>query len=292
MKKECIFIDVFTDTPYTGNQLAVFPDAEDVSPKQMLSLAREINYSEVTFIIKSKDTEADFDIRIFTPGQEIPFAGHPTLGTAYTIAHMLNLWPTENGVLRLRTMAGVIPVEFKGSIVWMKQNSPLFFNQHTDKAAIASMVGLTEQDVPDNLPIEEVSTGNKILILPVKSLTSIRKAFGNPILLKKFHEDTHCLAPYLFTTETIEKGTQIHSRFFAPHFGILEDPATGSAAGPLTAYLLKYNLFGKKLELINEQGFEINRPSKIYMKGSLEHNEYNVFIGGLCTYVGRGKYTL
>jgi len=292
MNKECLFLDVFTDVPYAGNQLAVFPDASDLTSNQMQRLANEVNYSESTFIFNSKDKDADFEIRIFTPKQEVPFAGHPTIGTAFAICKILNLWTIDKQILRLKTKVGIIPLEFKPDIIWMKQNRPNFQNKYTDKLAIAELIGLTPQDISDKLPIQEVSTGNKILIVPIVSLNSIQKANGNAILLEEFYKLTGCLAPYLFTTETIDKKSTIHSRFFAPHCGILEDPATGSAAGPLTAYLLHHNVFGFDFELINEQGIEMNRPSKIHMNGKIENGEYIVRIGGSCVSVGKGEFTI
>jgi trans-2,3-dihydro-3-hydroxyanthranilate isomerase len=292
MIKKCIFVDVFTSSPYAGNQLAVFPQAENLNSYQMQQLANEINYSETTFIFNANDHNADFDIRIFTPKMEVPFAGHPTLGTAFVIAKITDLWSNKNGFLKLKTKVGVIPVDFKDDVVWMKQNKPEFLKQYTDKKMVADLVGLLPEDISDALPMKEVSTGNKILILPIQSLSSIQKAFGNAEKLGRFYEETGCLAPYLFTTETVEKESRIHSRFFAPHAGILEDPATGSAAGPLVGYLLKYGLFGKEFELTNEQGYEMNRPSKIFMKGKLLENEYSVHIGGCCAYAGRGEFEI
>ena len=292
MNKECFFLDVFTDEPYAGNQLAVFPNADNLTSNQMQKLANEINYSESTFIFNSKDINADFEIRIFTPKQEVPFAGHPTIGTAFAICKLLNLWTIDKQILRLITQVGIIPLEFKLDIIWMKQNKPDFLKQYSDKKSIAELVGLTPQDISDKLPIQEISTGNKILIVPINSLNSIQKANGNATMLEQFYKQTGCLAPYLFTTETIDKKASIHSRFFAPHCGILEDPATGSAAGPLTGYLLRHNVFGSDFELINEQGIEMNRPSKILMNGKLENGEYIVRIGGSCVSVGKGEFTI
>jgi len=254
MLKECLFLDVFTDVPYTGNQLAVFPDPDNLTSYQMQQLANEINYSETTFILKSNDINADFDIRIFTPKQELPFAGHPLIGTAFAICNILNLWTIDKQVLRLKTKAGIIPLEFRSDVIWMKQNKPDFQKIYSDKKGIAELVGLTPDDISDTLPIQEVSTGNKVLIVPLVSLDSIQKANGNATLLDEFYKQTGCLAPYLFTTETVDTKSNIHSRLFAPHCGIPEDPATGSAAGPLTGYLLQHTVFGVDFELINEQG--------------------------------------
>jgi trans-2,3-dihydro-3-hydroxyanthranilate isomerase len=292
VQKECLFLDVFTDTPYSGNQLAVFPEADDLNSETMQKLANEINYSETSFILKSKDENADYEIRIFTIYSEMPFAGHPTLGTAFAIFNILGIWPEDKNILRLKTKVGIIPLEKGDGIIWMKQNHPKFFRQYTNKREIADLVGILPEDIPDDLPVEEVSTGNNIVIVPVTTLSAVKKAQGNVNNLRLFFEDKESIAPYLFTTETILPESRIHSRFFAPHFGIMEDPATGSAAGPLTGYLLKHNVFGSSLEIQNEQGIEMGRASKILMKGERKDNQYTVQIGGLCAYAGKGNFKI
>ncbi len=292
MKKECIFIDVFTDIPYSGNQLAVFPDADGLNTEQMQKLANEINYSETTFIFNSSDSEADFEIRIFTLKFELPFAGHPILGTAYSIMNIFDIWPKKRNILKLKTKVGIIPLEKRNGIIWMTQKEPGFFDQYTNKKEIADLVGLLPEDISDNLPIEEVSTGINMLIIPVKNLSAIQRANGHVNNLNKFFKNKDSLAPYLFTLETMNAEAKVHTRFFAPHLGIIEDAATGAAAGPLTAYLLKYDIFDKSFEIQNEQGIEMGRASKILMKGELKDNKYLIKIGGACAYVGRGEFTI
>ncbi|MFQ6071166.1 MAG: PhzF family phenazine biosynthesis protein [Methanosarcinales archaeon] len=237
MKKECIFIDVFTDSPYSGNQLAVFPDAEGLNTEQMQKLANEINYSETTFIFNSKDPEADFEIRIFTSKFELPFAGHPILGTAYSIMNIFDLLPKKKNRLKLKTKVGIIPLERskENDVVWMTQNEPEFFNQYTNKKEIADLVNLSPEDILDNLPVEEVSTGIGVLIIPVKNLAAIQKATGHINNINNFFKNRKSLAPYLFTLDTINVNAKIHTRFFAPHLGVIEDAATGAAAGPLVS---------------------------------------------------------
>ena len=292
MDKECLFIDVFTNSAYSGNQLAVFPNADDIDPQQMQQLAKEINYSEITFILNSKDSDADFDIRIFTPNFEIPFAGHPTLGTAYTIMNLLEIWPKDKDAISLNTQVGVIPLHQQGDLIWMKQNDPEFYRQYDDYRQIADLVGVSEADISNDVPVEEVSTGNNLLIIPVNTLGAIQKANGHVNHLTTFFKQSGALAPYLYTLETDHPEASVHTRFFGPHLGILEDPATGSAAGPLTAHLLKHDLFGRSFEIINEQGIEMGRPSRIYMRGSLNAGHYDVRIGGQCVFVGSGKFRI
>jgi trans-2,3-dihydro-3-hydroxyanthranilate isomerase len=291
-EKECLFLDVFTDKAYAGNQLAVFPDGEGLTEKQMQVLAREINFSETTFIFKASKPDADFDIRIFTPKSELPFAGHPVLGTAYAIMNILDIWPVKKSVLNLNMKVGVIPLEKRDGNIWMTQKEPQFFKTYTDKKEIATLVNLSPEDISDDLPLEEVSTGNKVLIVPVKSLAAMQRAGGNADKLSKFSSETGTLAPYIFSRETVDREAKIHSRFFVPHLGIIEDPATGSAAGPLTGYLLKHNVFGRSFEILNEQGMEMGRPSKILMSGEVKGGKYIIKIGGTCAYAGRGSFII
>ena len=292
MTKECIFLDVFADRPYSGNQLAVFPNAHRLTTEQMQKLANEINYSETTFILDSEDPTADFETRIFSVRHELPFAGHPTLGTAYAIMNILDIWPEKGNKLNLKTKVGVIPLEKTDDVIWMRQNEPEFFAQHTDKEQVAGLLNLSPKDISDDLPVEEVSTGNNMLIIPIASLAATQRADGNVNKLKEFFSGKNSVGPYLFTLETVDPTARVHTRFFASHMGIMEDAATGSAAGPLTGYLLKHNVFGKSFEIGNEQGIEMGRPSRILMKGEVEGNKYTVRIGGKCAYVGRGEFTI
>ncbi|MFC1884800.1 PhzF family phenazine biosynthesis protein [Thermodesulfobacteriota bacterium] len=291
MKKECFLLDVFTSTSFAGNQLAVFPSADDLSSEQMQKLANEINYSETTFIFKSPDADADYDIRIFTPYTELPFAGHPTLGTAYAILNALETDETRTKI-KLKTKVGVIPLEKSEDIIWMRQNDPEFFNIYKNKSEIADLVGLNSDDISDDLPIEEVSTGNTILVVPINDLSAIKRAVGNMNRIADFFKNRKSMAPYLFTLETENPQSKIHTRFFAPHLGIIEDPATGSAAGPLAGYLLKYNVFGNRFEVQNEQGIEIRRPSQILMRGSNVDGKYKIEIGGTCYFLGYSTFNL
>ena len=289
MKKKCVFVDVFTDVAYAGNGLAVFPDASGLSAIQMQRLANEINYSETTFIVGRRDPEADFDIRIFTPANELPFAGHPVLGTAFAILELFGLWPASKSILRLKTKAGVIPVEKRGPALWMTQNEPVFLGQHDNIDETASMVELDAGDIRVDLPVEEVSTGNRVLIVPVKTLDAMARARGNATQMA-VHLDPAVLGPYLFSLETTSSSKDVHTRFFAPHLGIIEDPATGSAAGPLVGYLLKHRIFGERFEIENEQGVEMGRPSRILMRGAIDNGRYLVGIGGTCCPVGNAEF--
>lgn len=291
MKKECIFVDAFTDIPYAGNQLAVFPCGSGLTTEQMQRLAQEINYSETTFVLDTDKPEADFRIRIFTPSQELPFAGHPTLGTAYSIMERFDIWTEKGDILRLETKVGVIPLQKQKGIIWMTQNEPVFFERHSDKKQIADLFGLSPDDIADRIPVEEVSTGNRMLIVPVRTLGAVQRAQCNVSNMRNFF-GSKLIGPYIFSLETTSPDTQIHTRFFAPHLGILEDPATGSAAGPLTGYLLKHRVFGDAFEIINEQGVEMGRRSKILMRGKVKDDTYHIQVGGNCAYVGKAEFEI
>jgi trans-2,3-dihydro-3-hydroxyanthranilate isomerase len=257
----------------------------------MQKLANEISYSETTFISVRNDGNADFDMRIFTATCELPFAGHPTLGTAFCIMELLGVWRERRGLLKLNTKVGVIPLRRENRAIWMTQNTPEFFVQYTNKGEVAELVGLAVSDISDELPIEEVSTGNTMLIIPVKTLDAMQRAEAHVNKIKRFF--THRGGgPYLFSLETAASTSHVHTRFFAPHLGIMEDPATESAAGPLAGYLLKYGVFGESFTIVNEQGMEMGRPSTILMRGKREYDTYTVEIGGMCVYVGKGSFEI
>ncbi len=292
MKKECLFLDVFTEVPYAGNQLAVFPDGEGLSTGQMQKLAQEINYSETVFIFESDQEDADFAVRIFTPRSELPFAGHPVLGTAYSIMNILAVWSGKKEILWLKTGVGVIPLEKKGKYIQMTQNEPQFLEQYADREEIAGLVGLEADDISDDLPVEIVSTGNSFLIIPVKTLEAMGRVNGKVSRMEAFFSRSDAMAPYLFTMETVNASAAVHTRLPAGHMGIPEDPATGSAAGPLAAYLLKRRIFGNKFEIENEQGLEMGRPSTILMDGEIRDGRYIIKIGGACAYTGKGEFEI
>lgn len=291
MKKSCVFVDVFTDVPYAGNGLAVFPDARGLIDEQMQHLANEINYSETSFVLESTHPGSDRDVRIFTPANELPFAGHPVIGTAYALLEFFDVRGDETGILRLRTKVGVIPVTREGRDVWMTQNPPEFLARHADLAAVARLVNLTTADIMSDLPVEDVSTGNRTMIVPVKTLEAVARARPDGgLMIERLPRDL--LGIYIFSLQTTQPGVAVHTRFFAPHVGILEDPATGSAAGPLTGYLLKHRVFGDRFEIENEQGVEMGRRSRILMRGAEVDGTYTVRIGGTCAHVGRAEFVI
>ncbi|RQV98620.1 MAG: PhzF family phenazine biosynthesis protein, partial [Calditrichaeota bacterium] len=179
MKKHVFYIvDVFAEKKYSGNQLAVIGDAHDLSSESMQEISREMNYSETTFITALHQSESNFDVRIFTPAEEVPFAGHPTLGTAFIIQTEILKKPVD--ILHLNLKVGRIPVTFeysggKAERLWMKQNAPVF-SQRLDIASIAKILNLKTDQIDSRFPIEEVSTGLPFIIVPLKNLQAVRRS--------------------------------------------------------------------------------------------------------------------
>ena len=262
---------VFTDDRYGfgGNQLATFWSSErniELITEEMQGMALEFNFSETTFILSSEESNCAAKVRIFTPGAEIPFAGHPTLGTAFVMKHK-GLISEEIKSANLELGIGPTPVELlSGDTVLMKQSKPEFLAEFHDIEAIAKAVQVTPDDISNTSPLQWVSTGFPFLIVQLKSLKAVQSAEPSP------NEILNTLAGQLsqeiviFSTETVHEDSSVHARMFAPGVGVLEDPATGSAAGPLGAYVRKYNVqSGNDVAkpVVIEQGFEIQRPSNL-----------------------------
>jgi trans-2,3-dihydro-3-hydroxyanthranilate isomerase len=285
-------VDVFAEEKYSGNQLAVFRSAKVFHEKEMQQIAREINFSETTFVLSDEMQDGGYDVRIFTPKQEVPFAGHPTLGTAYIIRKEVVREPVNEIVLNLKV--GQIPVVFSktkenGEILWMRQPKPVFTNIY-DPGKVAKILSLNTKEVDDRFPIQQVSTGLPTVIVPLKTLESVKKVKVNNIRYLDFTEDISAKTMLVFCPETYNKENNLNARFFAGRFGIPEDPATGSANGCLAGYLVKYRYFGKgKIDLRVEQGYEVGRPSLIFLKAEKKEKEITVQVGGKVKPVARGE---
>ena len=303
-------LDVFTDKAFTGNALAVFPEAEGISDEVMMQIAREMNLSETVFVLKpdGKDEKVLRRLRIYTPIREIPFAGHPIVGTWNALARegVVPLPDGGNGWQRIyhEVQIGVLPVdiEFKDGQpvqVVMTQGEFKIIDEIDDsheQAEVARALGLAREDLDESLPIQVITTGLSCLAVPVRSLADLRDCRINSTLLAEIytrHGGTGCHA---FTRETLEVGdSRAHARFFAPADNIPEDPATGSACGALGAYLVHHG--GLTLEPVDgrykfviEQGDFINRPSRINLdvKGQTGRVE-EVRVGGPSVLVARGE---
>lgn len=294
-KARFVRVDVFASKPFGGNPLAVFPEAEDLTSEEMQLLAKEMNLSETTFVVPAtKGSGADFRVRIFVPDMEIPYAGHPTLGTFFVLAKEGRIKLKEPlTTVMMEVKAGVMPVEIyskAGRIerVVTVQNKPVFGPVFDDVGVVADALSLSKSDFdPQRMPIQLVSTGLPWLIAPVRTRKAVEGASGN---VAAFAEAIKPLPKgvvdiYVTCLDPVEKGSTTHSRGFSlVSKAIVEDPATGSASGCLGAYLVQKGLVpvSKKVSIVNEQGYEIGRASKISIevgtgqKGDVE----SVRVGG------------
>ena len=278
-------VDVFAEEKYAGNQLAVVRGGADLSDKALGKIALEMNYSETAFVLADEETDGGYDVRIFTPGMEVPFAGHPTLGTAYVIRHEILAGPAGDVTLNLK--AGKIPVTF-GEVLWMRQLSPTF-GATFDPAQMALAINLETTDIDDRFPVQEVSTGLPALIVPLRDLDALKRC---KVDWERYAE---VVGPgmnlYVFCPEPHEDGPgNLSARMFADDLGVPEDPATGSAAGCLAGYLAEHRYFGADpVDVRVEQGYEIRRPSLLYLRAEREGDETTVHVGGKVQMVARGE---
>lgn len=285
-------VDVFAEEKYTGNQLAVFTDAGSLSTQQMQRIAKEINYSETTFI--SQDIRAGgYDVRIFTPAQELPFAGHPTLGTAYILQQEVVKEPVEKITLNLKI--GQIPVtlHYLDSSVewlWMQQKPPSFqqvFTSHT----IAQALSLDISEIDTRFPIQAVSTGVPFIIVPLKTQAALKRIKVNKDKYFELISNIPAKSILVYCPETYSAANDLSVRVFADYFGVPEDPATGSANGCLAGYLVEYAYFGQEpIDLRVEQGYEIGRPSLLLLKAQKVAGEIEVAVGGKVIMIAKGEF--
>jgi trans-2,3-dihydro-3-hydroxyanthranilate isomerase len=286
-------VDVFAETKYTGNQLAVIwgEGVELLSDQEMLKIAQEMNYSETTFICASEPENGGYPVRIFTPKRELPFAGHPTLGTAYIIAEEIIKTDVDQVILNLAV--GQIPVTWETSevgkkILWMRQNSPEFTYNYNQKL-LAPVLNLELSDFDNNYPIQEVSTGIPFIIVPLKTQSALKKAQVNLERYSEFIQTTIAKEIFIFCPETHYPENHLCARMFAPALGITEDPATGSANGCLAGYLSNYAYFGSdQVNIRVEQGYEIDRPSLLLLKAEKIGDLIQVEVGGNVIKVAEG----
>jgi trans-2,3-dihydro-3-hydroxyanthranilate isomerase len=303
-----IQLDVFTNRAFCGNPLAVFPEAEGISDEVQLKIAREMNLSETVFVLPPRDEKTLRHLRIYTPTREIPFAGHPVVGTWNALAREGVVPVPEGGSgwtqIFHEVGVGILPVdiEFKnGQPVQVVMTQGKFeiqgeIDDSHEQAEIARALGLAREDLDESLPIQIISTGLTALAVPIRSLADLRQCRVNGGLLGEIYTSVGATGCHAFTRETIEIGAaRVHARFFAPADNIPEDPATGSAAGALGAYLVHHNGVGVepvdgKFCFVIEQGDFINRPSRINIEvkgapGAVEQ----VRVGGPSVVVANGE---
>jgi trans-2,3-dihydro-3-hydroxyanthranilate isomerase len=304
-------LDVFTDSPFAGNPLAVFPEAAEIGDDDMLKIAREMNLSETVFVLPARNENTLRRLRIFTPTREIPFAGHPIVGTWNALARegVVPVPDGGNGITQIHHEVGIgvlpVDIEFKNgepSQVVMTQGPFEIVNEieaPQEQSDIARALGLGREDLDEGLPIQVISTGLPSLAVPIRSLADLRSCRVNAGLLAELYTQAGGTACYAFSRETIEVGSaRAHARLFAPADNIAEDPATGSAAGALGGYLIHHNAItatsdGDRFVFSIEQGDFIHRPSRINIEVTGAAGAVaRVRVGGPSVVVARGEVIL
>jgi len=286
-------VDVFSDTQFEGNQLAVFPNPKDISDDSMQKIANEFNLSETTFVFPSDKENCDCKVKIFTPQRELPMAGHPTIGTAFTLLQYGLIEPKNRNYLIFEEGVGPVKVEFelhnkKPGLIFMNQPIPELGSIFSETSQIADLLSLKEENIRSDIPVQVLSSGVPFLFVPLNNLDAVKNVKVRIDLLDEALQNFETKQIFVFTMETVRKDSLVHCRMFAPSFGIVEDPATGSAHGPLGAYLVNYGLSNGK-RFTSEQGFEMARPSLINVEVKHEEGKIiNVKVGGNCVMIGKG----
>lgn len=282
-------IDVFTDRAFTGNALAVCLDGRDLTTDQMQAIARETNLSETTFILPrngSAEQNRGVPVRIFTVSEELPFAGHPTLGTAFVLRG-------SSGApeVKLDLKVGTVPVRFEdadGQAAFgeMTQVDPKFVTRH-DREAVARATGLALDDFDPDFPIETVSTGLPFTITPIRSLAVLRDLHVDTVRGSEYLSQAGARFFYFVCRETVDPNARLHARML---FYGSEDPATGSAGGCTAAWMVAHGVAQPDERVLIEQGIEMKRPSRIFVRASKRDNRVvNVRVGGNAIEVMRSE---
>lgn len=293
-------VDVFTEHMFGGNPLAVFPRAEGLTGEEMQAIAKEMNLSETTFILPATRPDCAARVRIFTPAQELPFAGHPTIGTSWVLASH-GMLPDGATELRLEEGVGPIEVTLEGdarnpTMLWMKHPPATFGPEVRERSEMARSLGLTEDDLLSGAPIVVGSTGLPFLYIPLNDAGAVDRASLNVAELPAIEAISDSQGVFIFAPDGRYGPNRAYSRMFAPHTqDISEDPATGSASGPLAAYLVRHGLVTGEGELraISEQGTKMGRQSFIHLRVRVSGGEpTSIEIGGSVVPVLTGTLTL
>jgi trans-2,3-dihydro-3-hydroxyanthranilate isomerase len=297
-----LHFDVFTKTPFEGNQLAVFPEPGPLTTAQMQRIANEMAFSETTFIYPPEGS-GDVRMRIFTPSSELPMAGHPTIGSTFALAIEGTIAPRrEQFVFELGV--GPTPVSLEWgtnglAFAWMTQKLPVFGSVIEDRGGIAQAIGLAASDLIDGLPVQSVSCGVPFLFVPLATRQAIDSiAIDRRALLRCSTEAGLEELPTFFLTPDragADDAATVYSRMLAPGFGITEDPATGGASGPLGCYLLRHGVVdaAQAQQMLSLQGVAMGRPSRIHISIDSSGGEITrVRIGGTSVLVARGELTV
>ncbi len=291
--------DVFTDRKFEGNQLAVFHDARGLSTEQMQTITKEMNFSECTFILPAEAPGTDVRMRIFTPGTELPMAGHPTIGSTFALAELGVIKPgMERFVFGLGVGPTKVELTWQGdtlAFAWMDQSLPEVKQPATPRPDIIRAVGLDPHAVDSTgLPIEEISCGNPFTIVPVATRKAVDAAEPDMAAMRRIKSAfaSNHVGVFFFTSEPVDPGVIAYSRMFAPGAGVAEDPATGSATGPLGCYLVRHGLADRNQmqDMVSLQGAVMGRPSRLHMRIAQDASGAitRVQVGGKAVRVGEG----
>nr|WP_263326788.1 PhzF family phenazine biosynthesis protein [Neobacillus sp. Marseille-Q6967] len=281
-------VDVFAENKFEGNQLAVCIPEGELNQQEMQKIAKEINFSETTFIMSGLQENGGYDVKIFSPEVELPFAGHPTLGTAYIINRFLeNHFKTD---IKLNLKVGQIPVVIEEEYAWMTQKQPSF-GPALGIDTIAEALLINVEDINADYPIQVVSTGLPSMIVNLKTLDAVKRCAVNHCVFGELMERAGASTLLVFTTETTSQENDLNVRVFMSDPGFLEDPATGSANGNLAGYILEHNFFKSSVVRYRvEQGSQVGRPSLLKVKASKEDDTFSIEVGGKCFVVAEGKW--
>ena len=298
MSHRFLLVDVFTERAFSGNQLAVFCEAEDIPESRLQPYARELNFSETVYILPPQDPQNTARLRIFTPEAEIPFAGHPVVGAAFALdRHREEL--RDDSDLRFEVEAGLIQVRRyradNGRLLQavMNQRRPTFLTETASAEEVAAALQIPASEIlVTGLPCQVVSTGLPFHIVPVGSLEAMRALRPNPSRLLALGEKLGVSDICAFSFETVAADATVHARMFAPSYGIPEDPATGSAAGCIGSYVVRNRAVppAALTRLVVEQGLEMGRPSRLHVEVHSEGDRIcSVLVGGCAVIVGEGS---
>ncbi len=278
-------VDCFAENKYQGNQLLVMIPDRDLSDEEQQMIAREINFSETAFILSDKKENGGYDVRIWTPDMEVPFAGHPTLGTAYVICHCLE--HDESSLVKLNLKAGQIPVNKSEDGMTMSQNPPRF-GSVIQRNEIAEVFGIHENEISPEYPVQWVSTGLEAVIIPLKTRESLSKINMDRTAFEKYitrHPENRC--SHLFFVQTGD--CLLEARCMMENYA--EDPATGSANGGLAGYLLEHNRFNKSdVRYTVIQGEDMGRRSVLKIHASKMPDGWTIEAGGQCHIIAHGEW--
>jgi trans-2,3-dihydro-3-hydroxyanthranilate isomerase len=301
--KNFIIADVFTEKQFGGNQLAVFTDGSGLDTETMQEIAREMHFSETTFLLPP-ERGGDFRVRIFTPETELPFAGHPLVGTGYVVvAERLKQWSEPTTTVTLEAGVGPITIEVatengRAGHTVMTQPLPQVKGSLADVSRLAQALSLDAAEIESTgLPVEAIYNGLAVLIVPVASMAAIKRIKVDTGALERISNEMGAQTVMTFARETERPSSTVHCRVFAPAAGVVEDAATGSANGPLGFYLVRHGVVEVEAvtRILTEQGFEMHRPSLLHIELDVDpasREVAGVRVGGGVVTCGRGEIFL